>query len=510
MTAAINHATPADTTVTQVPIIPVTSKEELVHMFMDWMYSSGYHSCDEEKLFLNTLGEMEVLRFKVWKEAATLDNIPTFSKETSNYMDLDPPLMGFSNDSEELEFDINELFGDINFDVSETEGDQQINVETLFLDDSIQPSVTEELEVSTLLEPTATQLTQASTAIVRQDISTTLPDQDTPPPAYNEALRVEEDVPTGTKRAHGNKNSDETGEPDDAGLDHNHSSKRRRIHMISDSDEDDEVPVRSSPYRQTTDGERGGTSDRNTEDETPSSHQTSTKNRTRSRLPQKEKTIEKAIGYWSEIITFGNNLSKYITEIDITLAASDLGECEHSNDAFSRNDLTKWNWVCRRNGKMMELQGRISTCVHLMYLWYDINVYNDILVDKQGQTDGINRVLELSGDQKITRNIIKENQWIGKRLLQHVLVFGWSILLWEEIGAGTIRQKSSSELKELWQYIDNNPQDYTRVRNILDLHISREEAKRKVSCLVGNVCGNFGVAKVIIDSLDTIDVSFLK
>jgi hypothetical protein len=131
-------------------------------------------------------------------------------------------------------------------------------------------------------------------------------------------------------------------------------------------------------------------------------------------------------------------------------------------------------------------RGSIVRCIQLMHLRYMLT-----LNDKPQQTDNMdlitNTICDKYPDLKWdrVRYELKDNQWIGKRIIKLKNIFGWSILFFDCINASKIRGLKSDfaksilgDAKGLANVKETFPDDAmvrNTVRNIVMKEVGNEE-----------------------------------
>ena len=218
--------------------------------------------------------------------------------------------------------------------------------------------------------------------------------------------------------------------------------------------------------------------------------------------------------YISAIRSFTKNLRGSINQAEPPLTPGEPSDALYPEiQSATKDELTKWNFSFSKHSEQMEVNGRIGRAISAMYMWLDVCTVDGELADKQAKTANIDRVLGISEDQSVTAQMktrfkIRKSIQVGKHMVQHVIAFGWAILLWNDFAVNTMLHKPAQEIRDLWEYLKDDTQAHDQIRGGIDSQISREDAREKVIKIVGSMCGNEQAASLVIDKLNSIDSSF--
>jgi hypothetical protein len=448
---------------------------------MNMIYNAGIHHCNESLVFKNPQGESEVFHLSLWKELS-MPSDPTIMPELSLSFDTGMDLM----DQEPLfngTDDIEELFDGIQ----------------LTYDDDDEPAMDDDC----IIVKHQNQPSKPEASIVRYNANKPFITPLSRSVSINDSDNEEETkikIQSIKKRRREDTEDSITTEPQDQ------LTTPEPTLIVCNG-------FTRSPSAMTSQSD--STNVLNNENETEFDTKTP-----RKRQRREENHTDNAMEYWGNILSYVAKLPDYLTKVNNTISMirpRDSATSEnpsHSNKPpvlYTKNDITKWIWICGQNGEKTELQGRITTCVFLMSLWYDINVSDGQVVDRVCQTEGIRRTMELSNGvtmlgEMTNENIVKENQWLGKRIMRHIVEFGWSILFWDEIKTAMLRRKPAAELNELWRYMGNNTPNCDRFLHAeMATHISNDAAMEKIVELVGYTCGSVEMARVLVERLNSVD-----
>ena len=135
--------------------------------------------------------------------------------------------------------------------------------------------------------------------------------------------------------------------------------------------------------------------------------------------------------------------------------------------------------------------------VSIMYLWNIINYIGDIPIGKDDKSATIKHIRELDEYKSLTEDQFKKYIQAGKRMIQHVRVFGWSILLWDDFNTATMLSRGDIE-----ERLKNNNEYCRKICNRIDSQVSRDDAKLKIVKLINSMCGKEDIGVAIIEKID--------
>ena len=165
------------------------------------------------------------------------------------------------------------------------------------------------------------------------------------------------------------------------------------------------------------------------------------------------------------------------------------------------DDLTIQNYRFGVKGTRLGLEGKVSVCVHLMYIWREVTTYGGGM-DRPRINEGVDRIVGIINKTSITRDKIKADQRIGGRLVQLKKAFGWAILLFEDISVRVLRDIHTETFEELMGSVKDEAPIFSQTKKMIDRRLSPEYAKQLIIQIVSNVSGDSVFTRTVIDYID--------
>lgn len=193
----------------------------------------------------------------------------------------------------------------------------------------------------------------------------------------------------------------------------------------------------------------------------------------------------------------------YIDDVNRILQSS-------ASHPTEQDKLTGVNWILGNAGNEMELKGRIVKCIYMMFLWYDVKTDKGVPVTRGRKSSNYDRILKLSNDPNMNRNILRKKINVGKRLIEHVITFGWPILFWDGLCPNKLQHIPGNVMTEYWNSLKNDDGKYNAIKQKIASKISNADARMKVVGLISNLIGNVEIISDIIGKIDSVDDFLLQ